>query len=281
MKEDLYQFLLDFKLNIEEIENEFVNQSYEKLTSKVLICCKSFIQNSKLLYDDHCRHSKENQIFFFKYLKPEIHSTFEFYRLRLSIIHQMPEGSKKMKKDYINKKIFELNEILKMNTDFHRYIQSESNSLDEVYFTECTFDDVITEIDADLCVFENETLSSRNDRLLTRYLVAKKLIKFCQSISLNNYQTEPKEKKKKLVWSRRAVDFSELVISLANSGAFNNGNAKLSDIHTALSEVIEFPDNTNLYDNVRNIKNRKLGYSKFIGILEDSLEKYIVDSDKN
>lgn len=279
MNQDLNELLLDFKNKLAILEGKFQNDQLEKTTSNILSLCKAFIEKSKEYYVDKCIDNVKNQIFFFKILKPKLVSTFEFYQQRHQLINDIPVGCENLKKKFLNKKVKEYNKVFKRDKTFYSYVKSGETSLDEVYFTECKFEDICIYVDVSQC-FYDYSYYSRYGKHLAEIKTATKMINLCHSLSQSPTHIPIKQTSiQKIKWTNSNIDFSELILALHEGNCFNDGKVNMSDIEKKLMECIEIEGSNDHYSNLRNIRNRVKDGSKFTGFLKSKVDSYLEKKD--
>lgn len=78
--------------------------------------------------------SKEEEIEFFKQMKPTLFSTLIFYRKLYNIEINRPKGGQDEQRDYIKRHLCRLHDYFDCNRDFYKYYRSENTHMDEYYF---------------------------------------------------------------------------------------------------------------------------------------------------
>lgn len=98
-----------------------------KATSKTFEELKTFI--SKYSFN-----SKEEEIEFFKIIKPKVTSKLIYYNEIYKLEINKPSGSNKAVKKYYAKEQTKLKDFFYNNKEFYKYYRSGSKSLDKKYF---------------------------------------------------------------------------------------------------------------------------------------------------
>lgn len=78
--------------------------------------------------------SIEEEILFFKEMKPEILGLLLYFNKVHNIELKRPIGSNETQKDYYDKELMSLTYFFERNLDFHQYYRANSTYLDEQYF---------------------------------------------------------------------------------------------------------------------------------------------------
>ena len=79
--------------------------------------------------------SVEDEICFFKELKPEILSKYIYFNKVYHIELKCPDGSNNCIQEYLSAELDKLTYFFRNNIEFYQYIRSQSTHLDNFYFT--------------------------------------------------------------------------------------------------------------------------------------------------
>ena len=77
---------------------------------------------------------EQDEIDFFKKLKPEILSRYLYYNKISNIITKCPIGSKETQREYFTSELGNLKYFFDRNLDFYQYYRSKATHLDNCYF---------------------------------------------------------------------------------------------------------------------------------------------------
>jgi hypothetical protein len=77
--------------------------------------------------------SKEDEIYFFKHLKPQVCGKLIFYLQLFNIETRKPAGNEKQLRKYFNAHLKIINDFKESNIAFYQYYRSESIYLDEIF----------------------------------------------------------------------------------------------------------------------------------------------------
>ena len=236
-----------------------------KLIRKTLISFRNKIRRIGFV-------NSEDEIHFFKYIKPRVNSYLIFF----SVISEIESTKLILSKDeltnYIDKKQRMFRYIMRENIEFVRYYRAGLTHLDSLYFIrEANF----------------ETLTKHNTNQLqdpkfntSHDLIAANIMAF----ELFQKHLSPKSEFKtsfgsisfKLKWTGTKLDLVELIYSLHESGAINHGDADLKDICTSFETIFQI-EVSDLYRSFHDISMRKKERIKFVNKFESLLEKKLED----
>lgn len=217
---------------------------------------------------------EEDEIYFFKEVKPNILSKLMYFQEVYSIELNQPYGDVSSKKLYYSNKIQRLQSFFEKNIDFYHYYRSNSTNLDKHYFVrnnsdlnlclKCIsydrdpkfstcFDHKIATIQSYdmLQTYLNNKIHSMNNQVAVEYAHA--------SIPSNPFK-----------WTDAKSAAVELGYAIYAKGSLNNGNADIKEIMNYLEAAfkVELGD---YYRTYLSLKNRKKDRTAFLNSLIDNL----------
>lgn len=98
------------------------------------------IEKLKVNFEKEKIKSQEQEINFFKNIKPRFTSKLIYYNAIYKIETKKPHGGERIIKKYLNNELDKLKRYFDNNLDFYRYYRTGSNYLDIKYFTRGKFD---------------------------------------------------------------------------------------------------------------------------------------------
>ena len=214
--------------------------------------------------------STEDEIHFFKYVKPKISSYLIFYSVLAEIETSKITLNAEELKLFIDKKERMFRHIMRENIDFVQYYRAGLCHLDRIYFVR----------EANLLSMSKNSAHQLSDPEfnVSHDLVAANIMAF----DLFQKHLSPKPAMQpsfgppqpKLKWTGNKLDLVELIYALHTSGAINHGDADLKEIAAMFehSMRIELSD---LYRCFHDIAGRKKERVKFVNRLEVLLENRI------
>ena len=227
----------------------------------------------------HKFSSPEEEIYFFKDLKPIFISKLIYYKTVLSIETNLPT-SKKNKIKFYEEALNLIQENTNKNRKFYEYYRARASHKDNIYFLRnCDAnilkrDCSLINYDIKLCTTHdyNMALMIAND-ILTNYLENKieQLENNCTSLHPSIQQT--------VNWTGTKIDLIELIYALYHSKKINNGSTDIKELALFFGKIFNQDIEENIYRFYIDIKNRKTGRSKFINQLSEVLEKQILEEE--
>ena len=234
------------------------------------------------LYDWLKQHNFENEneeIEFFKEIKPRIFSRLIFQKEILRLATNIPSG-KKLSLRFYEDELDKLSKNLNIDPKFYNYFRSDSNECDHLYFTRKTKKSIL-ETENSHIGFDTK-ISTCYDNKISKILAHDILIIYIENqIKKNKSKIKVKNKmlpnaleaKSKLHWTRNKTELIELVYALHYSKVINDGNSDLKEIAKEIGRTFNIDIKENLYRIFTDIKKRKNSNSKFIQGLADTYQK--------
>jgi len=199
-----------------EIKNRGLS-TMESATKKVAFSRDITMQLRKLYFLTPL-NAPEEQIHFFKHVKPKFFSRLVYQRYILKYYRSMPKGDIKAKKQHITANLSEASAFISHHIDFHNYIALQLVEFDALYFTRREYCPKLH------AMFEypfDPEFSSPADDTLSLLLAAEQFIDFlhCEDFRLKNPSLDPSwEFMKSLEWHGTKTDLVELIYALHSSG---------------------------------------------------------------
>jgi len=224
-----------------------------------------------------------DEINFFKNIKPKFSSKLIFYQKAYEIQLYLPIGHVTDLKNYYFKEIQKIEKYLNDNKELFSYYRSNSTLFDEIYFVRkkpdswllLSLDDY--ETDLDFTTFYDHKISKIVAFDLLSEFIKDSINKLDQKnelrkINLNNTGD--------LIWTGSKVSLVELLYALQSTGSFNNGSIGIKDLANELQSLFNV-DIGNYYRVFQEIRIRKSSRTSFMDQLKDRLVKRMDESDEN
>ena len=267
------------QLNFLELEIDDTIRRCEKSVELILVS----IAKIKKLVSQSDFKSEQEEIMFFKELKPLFTAKLIYCNSVYKIETKKPFGSARILKKYYNKELDKLKLYFDNNLDFYKYYRTGSTYLDYKYFVRGKFD---IKLSLDNYYFETDTKFTTSHDFKVAKILANDLIQLYlenQLIQLDQKQDKTKSQRNpnaKLTWTSSKVALTELLYALQTEGVFNNGTADLKLIAEYLEEVfnIDLGQYRRTFLEIRVCKEER---AKFISSLRDKLLKRMDDTDES
>ena len=249
-------------------------------TERGILISRKYLQKLRVTLRERSFENKENEIYFFKNQKPEIHGHLKYYAKLYKYLLQKPRGSDKSKRIFIDSEIKILQEYYYRNNDFIKYYRQNATFLDEFYFLRGN--DNIGLISDTSYFYTDVEFSTSHDNAVAKIKAYDLLIVYYT----NDLQDLKKQNKKNiddqrafdslnLNWTANKIDLIELTYALISSGAVKGD---IKDLATLFEKTYDI-DLGNYYRSFLEIRGRKENPARFLDALKASLLKKIHDLD--
>lgn len=275
--EAMQDIILNLQRNLHEIKIEntckiIAAESSIKKCVQVLELVKAsiIVRNFK---------SVQEEIHFFKNIKPQLVSLLIFHHKVYKIETQKPQGGQKILKKYLLSELKTIHAFYKKNADLYKYHRSKSTYLDNEYYVRGR-SPVFTKMDS-FFYDSDQRFSTLQDYKIAKIISNQKLQDYLESeiiaiknptIQQNKVTISQVNHKSPIYWSGSKTALIELMYALHTTNCINNGKAELKQI----AEFIEQSFHISLGQFNRvflEIRARKMGRTKFIDTLKDELIK--------
>ncbi|MEQ8237902.1 MAG: RteC domain-containing protein [Cyclobacteriaceae bacterium] len=256
--------LVKFERTLLEIEN---NESVRmmKCAQKITLC-QQLCKELRKLYFESQINTIDQQIHFFREVKPKFYSELRYQMEVFQYHKQRPKGSVKVKSQYINMCLDKASSFITRHCEFNTYIRLQSTHLDEVYFTSQEF---CPKLHGNLEYPADPVYSSPADLTLSCMLAFIRYVQFLKNemYRLKNPSLDPSWKYlANLQWQGSKTDMVELVYALHTHGAIKG---ELKDVVAVFQQIFRL-DLGNFYRTYTDIKYKK-NQTSFLDDLKSSL----------
>lgn len=239
------------------------------------------IEKLKIIFEKEKIKSQEQEIDFFKNVKPKFTSKLIYYNAIFKIETKKPHGGERIVKKYLNNELDKLKRYFDNNLDFYKYYRTGSNYLDHKYFTRGKFD---IKLSLDSFYFEvDHTFSTSHDFKVAKIMAHDLIQVYLEDKLLMIENREAKDKsqvnhKLKQNWTGSKVALIELLYALHTEGVFNNGASDLKDIAEYFENIFNI-DLGQYHRAFLEIRMRKSDQTKFLNSLKEKLVKRMENTD--
>jgi hypothetical protein len=228
--------------------------------------------------------SNDDEILFFKHIKPKVLSKLIYYMKLLEIESHRYNYIEKYQIKYLNKNLKKLHHYIGSQYELKQYMVCGKKYMDELYFLRINNKNQIQP--DNICIILDHNFSTAQDYNIAKYLAYEMLIKYVQNeisklkkvveLADKEQTTEPLSDVK---WTGTSIGLVELLYAVHSVGAFNNGNKDIKEIATVFAKLlnIELGD---FYRTFQDIKSRKKDKTAFLDKLKQALLQKIDESDE-
>lgn len=221
--------------------------------------------------------SVEEEINFFKKLKPDILSLSLYYGELFSIESNRPIAAKKLQKQYLLRELVTIQRFMRSQQPLYNYMLLEKTNFDTIYFLRGN---------SPLAGTPNGLSCTLDERFCTVHCMLVARIKACTKI--NTYLHREIEKLKngaltaeavpQLNWTGPKVYLVELIYALKAAGMLNGGNAEIKEIALFMDSLMP-RKLTDYYRTFQEIRLRKKNRTVFLDLLRDRLNQWMEEAE--
>lgn len=266
------------KKNIGQLEIELDNpillaEAGVDLVMNCLSDVKKFVINRGF-------NDEEEEIYFFKRLKPNILSKLIYYNSIYRIETKKPFGSSKTIKKYIYNELDKIKRYFDNNLEFYKYYRTNSNYLDHKFFVRGKHD---IKLSLNTYYFvSDQTFSTSHDYKVAK-IIANDLIQVYLEGQLCNINKKHLTSKHKVTghlnWTESKTSLIELIYALHTQAVFDKGKTDIKLIAKSFESIFNI-DLGDFYHTYLELKNRKVNRTKFLDSLREGLNKKIDEQDE-
>ena len=253
------------------VSNQPVSES-EKLKAAVKICRKA-MSILKRFITSYFFATLEEEILFFKDVKPLFYSQYIYYISVYNFQIKKPVGAKDDLHNYVATELEAVKRFFDQNQSFFQYYRMRGSHFDNFYFTRCGLD-----LCADLEDYQaDEMFSTSHDYKLSKIIANERYQEYLHH-QINIAEGTASCNQCPIIWTSNQTDLIELIYALAESGAINNGNIEIKHLIENFQMLFQV-DLHHYYRKYTDITNRKKERTVFLDKLKSGLirrmeEKY-------
>ena len=274
---------LEEKLSIEIQSIEMEGSNILKKASKIIFLLESAFEQLRTFVFEYTFESEDEEILFFKEVKPRIFSQLIYYKEIYDIEMCHPNGSEYSRKDYILSHLDRLNRFFNKNIDFYQYYRSGKCCLDKYYFLRGRPD---LQLNLDSFYFERDPKFSTCFDFKVSKILANELLRIYLNAELskleqpqNNEQEAAIHAGTKEKWTDSKIALVELIYAIHTVGSINLGKIDIKRLTSFFESIfnIELGD---IYRSFLEIRGRKGNRTQYLDYLRDKLIDRMDDADK-
>lgn len=244
-------------------------------TQKSIQCLKKALTQLKVFTLNYSFQNEEEEIIFFKEIKPDIFSKLIYHVKIFNIESRRPMGSYDIQKNFLCQELSKLNFFFNSHLEFYQYYRMNSTYLDDKYFVRgkedihLFQDSLMFYVDPDFSTSHDYAVAKimAHDRLevyLNRELEALSIkssnpnwgqLGYCNNTSLQ--------------WTDSKTALVELIYALYAMGSINNGRSEIRELAAFFEQAFNIRL-SDIYRTYLEIKIRSTP-TKFIDSLKTAL----------
>jgi len=171
----------------------------------------------------------DDEIYFFKRIKPRLFSNLIYYHKVKTIEMGRPLGGNEAQVSYLRRELDRIKDFFDRNQDFFLYHRSDSSHLDQHYFKRGKPE---IHINMESFSFERDPqFSTCGDFKLAKLIASQRLQGWLQQeLDLINGDGKDRIPKRRLTWTARKVELIELIEAVVARGCIDHGKASVQEV---------------------------------------------------
>ena len=226
--------------------------------------------------------SSEEEILFFKRIKPRFHSQLIYYYKVLQILLRWPPAGRESVTLFLHYQLDKLSHFFNKHLSLYEYYRSGATYLDALFFTRGRTE-VLTELDAFGADIDPQ-FSTGYDFVIAKMkgyeLVRQYLESELQKLQQPVLGPSSPELTGTVTWTASKAALIELLYALQSTGVMNNGKAALNDVAVFLEAVFNIKLG-NYYRVFQEIRIRKKSRTQFLDEMKERLLQRMDYTDEN
>lgn len=256
------QLLLALHNQLTQIKSQ---QSTPLLQTQTAIpICLEYIRSLRRHLKTFRNIPKDQEINFFKHIKPRFVSEYLFNVMVYRLHSAWPMGNVKKQQEYLEGELHQINLFFEKNQQFYSYYRTNSTSFDNIYFVRGQ-QDIEPSAEHLLCGTD-PSFHTPKDLILAQMLAYNEFQEYLQEHIQQLHSPSPPGGKgaltPELFWSESKSSLFELIYGLHLTRAINGGKSSLKTIASVVCNMFNV-DVKNMYDFKYHIKMRKFEVTKF------------------
>jgi hypothetical protein len=268
---------------IEDLEEKLADLKSETdhiliYSEKAVLSCKSALLEMQNLVLRDCFVDEQDEIEFFKNIKPKVYAKLLYYAKIFSIETKRPNSRNKVQRKFLITEEDKIAAFQNDNLEFYQYYRCNTTNLDDRFF-------VRGKADIRLCIGSlhfliDPNFSTSHDHIVS-VIKAYDMLSVYLKTEIDKLDSkcggnENKEKEdenlygSKLLWTESKVALTELIYAIHSTGAINKGTTDINELAKALGELFNI-DLGDPYRTFIEIRLRKKERTKFIDYLKNRL----------
>lgn len=255
------------------------------LTEKAIGLCSLALLEMKEIIRARGFSDDEEEIHFFKQLKPKVYSKLLYFHKLYEIETKRPKA-KLLQRKYLNRVLKILNRYFEQNFEIYQYYLGKQEHNDALYFLR-KHRNVHIHPETIFSYIDNE-FSTLQDYTFSSIMAHEELVKYIENKISQLEQIELRGKNNAssdflvttgIKWTGSKISLVELIYALYSTNSINNGNISLKELVKLTEQLL----NIELGDYSRgflDIRMRKTERTKFLDSLKQSLLKRMEDADE-
>lgn len=235
----------------------------------------------KTFISDYTFKDEDEEIRFFKEIKPQLFCKLIYYQKIYRIEALRPNGSDEAQKKYIAKELDHLKDFFDKNLDFYKYYRSGGTHFDKMCFMR---NKPNMHMNLESFYFERDPKFSSHCDFKVSKMLANELLRIYLNEELHKLEQAERQSAEKAVfpkvkktWTRKKTDLVELIYAICEADCFDFGKTNLKRITGYFENVfnIDLGNPYHTYLEMRGRTNR----TQFLDELKEKLTRKMDEDD--
>jgi hypothetical protein len=264
--------------NIREVEK--MECSMLQKSKLIIPLLENSFEELKSFVSNYSFKDNDEEILFFKEIKPQLFSRLMYYNEVYNIEIRMPAGSIECRRGYLEQIQSQIKFYFDMNSEFYGYHRSGSTHLDHIYFLrrkpciQLPFDSSYFERDCcfSTCYGSKMAQILANEKLLS-YLNAK-LAKLQQE----DAEIDLSQSHSMLKWTEKKTALGEIIYGIDSLASVSLGNIDIKVLAKELGNLFDV-DMGNIFQIYGDIRKRKVDRTEYLNRMVKALSQRMDEDD--
>lgn len=274
------ELFIEMQLQLDVADN--IQLSPQQLAERNVQIIQTYLVTLKRTVLSAAFISSEEEILFFKRIKPRFHSQLIYYYKVLQIILRWPPTGRESIIVFLQYQLDKLTHFFKKHLTLYEYYRSGATYLDSLFFTRGRTE-VLVELDAYGADVDSQFTTGydfiiakmKGNELVRQYLETE-----LQKLQQPDLSVSTAQLTGTLTWTASKAALIELLYALQSTGVLNNGKVALNDVAVFLEEVFRIKLG-NYYRVFQEIRIRKKSRTQFLDEMKDRLIQRMDYADEN
>ncbi|WP_276348951.1 RteC domain-containing protein [Daejeonella sp. JGW-45] len=262
--------------------NGSLKEAIQNLTES-LFCITTTLNHLKKFIQEHPFKDPEDEIDFFKNIKPRFYCWYIYVIELYQILSAVPSGTDQMIRDFFMDELKIINRYFTIHQFYYQYFLRSETALDDSYFLRVNLvpfptGSEQTAVDPEFSTNQDYMFSKfRAYEMLRSFLIRR--LKLLYQNPDNVFIAELLAGKRKC-WSGDKVELIEVAYGIYYTHRLNEGKAEIGDVIEWLEDSLQI-DLSQAYRMFLDIRRRKtLSYTKYLDEMRDSIHKHIDETNR-
>jgi hypothetical protein len=280
MEKFINDLLGQMHIELQKTAIEVEADNYLQLAERSFYIVESYMEKLKEFISPYQFKYQEEEIRFFKEIKPMFQKELFYFNELFSIERDKPIGSKKKQEKYYGQCLIGIELFFDRNQDLYNYYRTNKTYSDEIYFLRKTSGHphqlVYThDLDRNFSTPYSITLS----KLQAFEQLREFLLRFMERTTTLGLSVADEKQKRNTTWTDSKAALIELAYAIHAKGSVNFGNISIKQLVGDLESFFNIRLG-NVYTVVLGMGIRKKTKTPYLHGLIDSLENWLDDKDE-